>query len=140
MIGATVSAGVIYLILWKGLGFAQDKSYYTVVLSFLLIHYFYDHILFRDFEPLNPSAEASASRRREGSLVASLLGTTPAILGCRLRISASLLRPHPVPGLRAARADPRTGTRRGVVTDPGDVGAAPAAAPSTGTDAADVAP
>jgi hypothetical protein len=54
MIGATLSAGVIYLILWKGLGFAQDKSYYTVVLSFLLVHYFYDHILFRDFEPLEP--------------------------------------------------------------------------------------
>jgi hypothetical protein len=54
MIGATVSAGVIYLVLWKGLGFAQDKSYYVVVLSFLLIHYFYDHILFRDFEPLEP--------------------------------------------------------------------------------------
>jgi hypothetical protein len=54
MIGATVSAGVIYLLLWKGLGFPQDKSYYSVVLSFLLIHYFYDHILFRDFEPLKP--------------------------------------------------------------------------------------
>jgi len=54
MVGATVSAGVIYLLLWKGLGFPQDKSYYAVVLSFLLIHYFYDHILFRDFEPLQP--------------------------------------------------------------------------------------
>lgn len=54
MIGATVSAGVIYLILWKGLNFPQDKSYYVVVLSFLLVHYFYDHILFRDFEPLQP--------------------------------------------------------------------------------------
>jgi hypothetical protein len=54
MIGATLSAGLIYLLLWKGLGFPQDKSYYSVVLSFLLIHYFYDHILFRDFEPLKP--------------------------------------------------------------------------------------
>jgi hypothetical protein len=54
MIGATISAGVIYLILWKGLSFPQDKSYYVVVLSFLLVHYFYDHILFRDFEPLQP--------------------------------------------------------------------------------------
>jgi hypothetical protein len=59
MIGATLSAGVIYLILWKGLNFPQDKSYYVVVLSFLLVHYFYDHILFRDFEPLQPI------RRRE---------------------------------------------------------------------------
>jgi len=55
MIGATFSAGVIYLFLWKGLGFAQDKSYYAVTLSFLLVHYFYDHVLFRDFAPLEPT-------------------------------------------------------------------------------------
>jgi hypothetical protein len=54
MVGATVSAGVIYLVLWKGLRFPQDKSYYVVVLSFLLVHYFYDHILFRDFAPFEP--------------------------------------------------------------------------------------
>jgi hypothetical protein len=54
MIGATASAGVIYLFLWKGLHFSQDKSYYSVTLSFLLVHYFYDHLLFRDFEPLEP--------------------------------------------------------------------------------------
>jgi hypothetical protein len=53
-IAATMSAAVLYLIVWKGLGFAQDKSYYAVTLSFLLCHYFYDHILFRDFEPLEP--------------------------------------------------------------------------------------
>ncbi len=53
-IGATMSAAVLYLLVWKGLGFAQDKSYYAVTLSFLLCHYFYDHILFRDFEPLQP--------------------------------------------------------------------------------------
>ncbi len=52
MIAATVLAGVLYLALWKGLGFPQDRSYYVVVLSFLLIHYFYDHILFREFDPL----------------------------------------------------------------------------------------
>ncbi|MEP6993372.1 MAG: hypothetical protein ABI968_02535 [Acidobacteriota bacterium] len=55
MIGATFSAGVIYLFLWKGLNFPQDKSYYAVTLSFLLVHYFYDHILFRDFSPLQPT-------------------------------------------------------------------------------------
>ena len=54
MIGATASAGIIYLFLWKGLDFSQDKSYYSVTLSFLLVHYFYDHLLFRDFEPLRP--------------------------------------------------------------------------------------
>jgi len=49
MVGATVLAGALYLVLWKGLGIPQDKSYYVIVLSFLLIHYFYDHFLFRDF-------------------------------------------------------------------------------------------
>ncbi len=41
----------MYFVLWKGLGMPQDRSYYVVVLSFLLIHYFYDHILFREFAP-----------------------------------------------------------------------------------------
>jgi hypothetical protein len=54
MIAATFSAGIVYLLVWKGLHFPQDKSYYAVVLSFLLVHYFYDHILFRDFAPLEP--------------------------------------------------------------------------------------
>jgi hypothetical protein len=49
MIGATVLAGVVYLILWRGFSVPQDRAYYVVVLSFLLIHYFYDHFLFRDF-------------------------------------------------------------------------------------------
>ncbi|HEY6066231.1 MAG TPA: hypothetical protein VIY96_08760 [Thermoanaerobaculia bacterium] len=53
MILATVFSGGIYLFLWRGLGFPQDKSYYVVVLTFLLIHYFYDHFLFRDFAPLD---------------------------------------------------------------------------------------
>jgi len=52
MIGATVLAGAVYLILWKGFDVSQDRAYYVVVLSFLLIHYFYDHILFREFDPL----------------------------------------------------------------------------------------
>ncbi|MGE5278271.1 MAG: hypothetical protein ACM3SU_14830 [Acidobacteriota bacterium] len=52
MIGATLLAGAVYLILWKGFDVSQDRAYYVVVLSFLLIHYFYDHILFREFGPL----------------------------------------------------------------------------------------
>jgi hypothetical protein len=60
MILATLMSGGIYLVLWKGFGFAQDKSYYVVVLSFLLIHYFYDHFLFRDFAPLDNREEARA--------------------------------------------------------------------------------
>jgi hypothetical protein len=61
MVGATLLSGVIYLLLWKGLGLAQDRSYYVVVLSFLLVHYFYDHILFRDFEPLDSSQLSAVS-------------------------------------------------------------------------------
>jgi hypothetical protein len=49
MVGTTLLSGAIYLLLWKGLGFPRDKSYYVVVLTFLLIHYFYDHFLFREF-------------------------------------------------------------------------------------------
>ena len=52
---ATLSAGVIYFFVWQVLHFPQDKSYYAVTLSFLLVHYFYDHILFRDFVPLQPT-------------------------------------------------------------------------------------
>ena len=52
MVGATLVSGGLYLVLWRGVGFPQDKSYYVVVLTFLLIHYFYDHFLFRDFAPL----------------------------------------------------------------------------------------
>jgi hypothetical protein len=55
MVGATLLSGAVYLLLWKGLGLPQDRSYYVVVLSFLLVHYFYDHILFRDFAPLDSS-------------------------------------------------------------------------------------
>jgi hypothetical protein len=56
MIGATLFSGVVYLLIWKGLGFAQDKSYYVVVLTFLLIHYFYDHFLFREFGAMEAPA------------------------------------------------------------------------------------
>jgi hypothetical protein len=56
MVGATLLSGAVYLILWKGLGLPQDRSYYVVVLTFLLVHYFYDHILFRDFAPLSEAS------------------------------------------------------------------------------------
>ena len=61
MIGATLFSGAIYLLLWKGLGFPQDKSYYVVVLTFLLIHYFYDHFLFREFGTVEVGAGARAA-------------------------------------------------------------------------------
>lgn len=55
MVGCTFAAGAIYVLLWKGLGLAQDQCYYVVVLSFLLTHYFYDHILFGEFDALAPA-------------------------------------------------------------------------------------
>jgi hypothetical protein len=61
MIGATLISGAIYLVLWRGLGFPQERAYYVVVLSFLLIHYFYDHFLFRDFAPLMEAPERAAA-------------------------------------------------------------------------------
>jgi hypothetical protein len=61
MIGATLFSGAIYLLIWKGLGFPQDKSYYVVVLTFLLIHYFYDHFLFREFGTVEVGADARAA-------------------------------------------------------------------------------
>jgi hypothetical protein len=61
MIGATLFSGAIYLLIWKGLGFPQDKSYYVVVLTFLLIHYFYDHFLFREFGAVEVGADARAA-------------------------------------------------------------------------------
>jgi hypothetical protein len=60
MIGATLFSGAIYLLIWKGLGFPQDKSYYVVVLTFLLIHYFYDHFLFREFGTMEAGAGEGA--------------------------------------------------------------------------------
>jgi hypothetical protein len=61
MVTATLLAAVVYLVLWRGLGMRQDRAYYVVVLSFLLIHYFYDHILFREFGPLEEQrSEATA--------------------------------------------------------------------------------
>jgi hypothetical protein len=62
MIGFTLASGIIYLFLWKGLGFPQDRCYYVVVLSFLLIHYFYDHILFGDFEALPAESPSRFAR------------------------------------------------------------------------------
>jgi hypothetical protein len=67
MVGATVLSGGVYLVLWKGLGVAQDRAYYVVVLSFLLCHYFYDHILFRDFQPLASSSQLSALGYQTGN-------------------------------------------------------------------------
>jgi hypothetical protein len=65
MVGATLLSGAVYIVLWRGFGMDQDRAYYVVVLSFLLVHYFYDHILFRSFEPL---ASAAQGQRLTSSL------------------------------------------------------------------------
>lgn len=61
MVGTTLLSGGLYLVLWKVAGFPQERSYFLVVLTFLLIHYFYDHFLFREFSPFEEQATAQAA-------------------------------------------------------------------------------
>jgi hypothetical protein len=42
----TLIAGAFIYVVYKLSGFTIDQSYYTVVLSFLLLHYYLDHFLF----------------------------------------------------------------------------------------------
>lgn len=44
--GLTVSSAVVILILSALAGFPYEEAYYLVVLSFLLVHYAFDHLLF----------------------------------------------------------------------------------------------
>jgi len=44
----TLGAGVIVGVLVYGLRLPAEQCYYTVTLSFLLVHYFHDHVLFSD--------------------------------------------------------------------------------------------
>jgi hypothetical protein len=55
-VGCAVAAvGMIALLLWNknALGFSFDQCYYVVVLSFLLMHYYHDHLLFTKTEAIN---------------------------------------------------------------------------------------
>ena len=45
-VALTVAAGGVIFLLARYSGWQVDKCYYTVVLSFLLLHYFLDHFLF----------------------------------------------------------------------------------------------
>ena len=49
---AAAAFSVIMLLLFyrQGLGLTFDQCYYVVVLSFLLIHYYHDHLLFKNTE------------------------------------------------------------------------------------------
>jgi hypothetical protein len=51
-LGALCLIGVVFLL--SGLPFEQ--SYYIVVLSFLLMHYYHDHVLFTQFGEIAPSS------------------------------------------------------------------------------------
>lgn len=42
----TIGSGVIIFLLSTAAGFPYDEAYYLVVLSFLLVHYAFDHLLF----------------------------------------------------------------------------------------------
>ncbi len=61
-VALTLAAGLLIGAVYKFSGFTIDQSYYTIVLSFLLLHYFLDHFLFlaRDDE-LKPAAEPLAA-------------------------------------------------------------------------------
>jgi hypothetical protein len=44
----TTGAGIIVAVLTRLMGLPLEQCYYSVVLSFLLVHYFHDHVLFAD--------------------------------------------------------------------------------------------
>jgi hypothetical protein len=44
----TSGAALVVLVLTSGMKLPLEKCYYSVVLSFLLVHYFHDHVLFGD--------------------------------------------------------------------------------------------
>ncbi|RMG65732.1 MAG: hypothetical protein D6715_08085 [Calditrichaeota bacterium] len=52
MVLVTLMAGLIIVFLWKVVGLEYEQCYYITVLSFLLMHYLHDHILFTDTDVL----------------------------------------------------------------------------------------
>jgi hypothetical protein len=46
----TVGSAAVIMFLSRIIGFPYEQSYYLVVLSFLLIHYAFDHVLFTDYK------------------------------------------------------------------------------------------
>lgn len=53
-VGITISTVAIILLLQHVVGLTADQSYYITVLSFLLMHYLHDHVLFTDTEAIQP--------------------------------------------------------------------------------------
>ncbi len=61
-IALTVGAGLLIALVRRYSGFTIDQSYYTVTLSFLLVHYFTDHFLFlAKKDELKPEAMLAAA-------------------------------------------------------------------------------
>lgn len=56
VVAMTLGAGLIILLLWKGVGLQYEQCYYITVLSFLLMHYLHDHVLFTDTKVLQPTS------------------------------------------------------------------------------------
>jgi hypothetical protein len=46
----TAASAAVIMVLSRIIGFPYEQSYYLVVLSFLLVHYAFDHILFTDYK------------------------------------------------------------------------------------------
>jgi hypothetical protein len=53
-LGLTVASGVLIMALSRVVGFDYEQAYYLVVLSFLLVHYAFDHLLFTDLREIVP--------------------------------------------------------------------------------------
>jgi hypothetical protein len=49
-LGLTVASAAVIMVLSRVIGFPYEQSYYLVVLSFLLVHYAFDHILFTEYK------------------------------------------------------------------------------------------
>jgi hypothetical protein len=58
--GLTVASGAVIMVLSRILGFDYEQAYYLVVLSFLLVHYAFDHLLFTDLREIVPEAKQAA--------------------------------------------------------------------------------
>ena len=50
----TVASAAVIMTLSKILGFPYEQAYYLVVLSFLIVHYAFDHFLFTEFKEIVP--------------------------------------------------------------------------------------
>ena len=54
VVAVTVSSVAIIMFLQHVIGLSQQQAYYITVLTFLLMHYLHDHVLFTDTEVLQP--------------------------------------------------------------------------------------